>query len=74
MKELIQKAVNAGFLNIDIDASTLVDLDNPNLEEQQANNSLVTADMTRYIRDIELEGVTICIGAEIGEVGKHKSS
>jgi fructose/tagatose bisphosphate aldolase len=74
IKQLIEEAVNAGFLNIDIDASTLVDLEKPSLEEQQRDNCLVTADMTRFIRGIEPEGVTISVGGEIGEVGKRNST
>lgn len=71
---LIREAVDAGFLNIDIDASTIVDLDRPTLEEQQVENCRVTAEMTRYIREIEPAGVTISVGGEIGEVGKRNST
>jgi len=74
MKGLIREAVSAGFLNIDIDASTLVDLEKPSLNEQQEKNYLVTADMTEFIRSIEPEGVTISVGGEIGEVGKRNST
>jgi fructose/tagatose bisphosphate aldolase len=74
IRELIQEAVNAGFLNIDIDASTLVDLDKPSLEEQQAKNYQVTAEMTQFIRGIEPEGTTISVGGEIGEIGKGNST
>ncbi len=74
IRELIREAVNAGFLNIDIDASTLVDLEKPTLAEQQENNCIVTADMTKFIRDIEPEGITISIGGEIGEIGKGNST
>jgi fructose/tagatose bisphosphate aldolase len=74
IKELIRESVNAGFLNIDIDASTLVDLTRPGLEEQQAKNSEITAEMTRFIRGIEPEGVTISVGGEIGEIGKGNST
>ncbi len=74
IRGLIQEAVNAGFLNIDIDASTLVDLDKPSLEEQQAKNSQITADMTQFIRGIEPEGTAISIGGEIGEIGKGNST
>jgi fructose/tagatose bisphosphate aldolase len=74
IRELIQEAIDAGFLNIDIDASTLVDLDKESLEEQQAKNSEVTAEMTRFIRSIEPEGTTISIGGEIGEIGKGNST
>lgn len=74
MKELIRESVKAGFLNIDIDASTLVVLGKQTLAEQQAKNSQVTADMTRFIRSIEPEGITISVGGEIGEVGKRNST
>jgi fructose/tagatose bisphosphate aldolase len=74
IKQLIQEAVSAGFLNIDIDASTLVDLEKQSLTEQQKDNCLVTADITRFIRSIEPEGVAISIGGEIGEVGKRNST
>jgi fructose/tagatose bisphosphate aldolase len=74
IKALIQESVNAGFFNIDIDASTLVDLTRPGLEEQQAKNSEITAEMTRFMRSIEPEGVTISVGGEIGEIGKGNST
>ena len=74
IKELIRESIKAGFLNIDIDASTVVDLDKPNLIEQQAGNSRITAELTRFIRNIEPEGVTISIGGEIGEIGKGNST
>ncbi len=74
IRELIQESVGAGFLNIDIDASTLVDLDKPGLEEQQSMNTQVTAEMTGFIRSIEPEGTTVSIGGEIGEIGKGNST
>jgi len=74
VSELVREAVGAGFLNIDIDASTVVDLDKPTLEEQQSKNSQVTADMTKLIRSIEPEGVTVSVGGEIGEIGKGNST
>ena len=74
IKALIEEAVNAGFYNIDIDASTLVDIDKESLEEQQAINSRITAEMTKFIRSIEPEGVTVSIGGEIGEIGKGNST
>lgn len=74
IKELIRKTISAGFLNIDIDASTLVDLKKPTLAEQQEKNCQVTAEMTRFIRNIEPRGVTISIGGEIGEVGGRNST
>jgi fructose/tagatose bisphosphate aldolase len=74
IKELIRESVAAGFLNIDIDASTIVDLSKRTLDEQQEKNCLVTADMTKFIRSIEPKGVTISVGGEIGEVGKRNST
>ena len=74
IRELIREAVNAGFLNIDIDASTLVDLERKTLEQQQEENCRVTAELTRFIRSIEPEGVTVSVGGEIGEVGKQNST
>jgi len=74
MKELIREAVSAGFLNIDIDASTLVDLEKQNLSEQQEKNYLITATLTDFIRSIEPKGVTMSIAGEIGEVGKRNST
>ncbi len=38
MKQLALEAVAAGFYNIDIDTSTLVDMSSPTLEEQQRLN------------------------------------
>jgi fructose/tagatose bisphosphate aldolase len=74
IKKLVQDSVDAGFYNIDIDASTLVDISKNNLNEQQAKNSQVTAEMTRFIRSIEPKGVTISVGGEIGEIGKGNST
>ena len=74
IKELTREAVDAGFFNIDIDASTIVDLERPTLEEQQEKNCQVTADMTEFIHSIEPEGIPISIGGEIGEVGKRNST
>jgi fructose/tagatose bisphosphate aldolase len=69
-----RELVGAGFLNIDIDASTIVDLEKSNFEEQQKENCKVTADITKLIRGIEPEGITISVGGEIGEVGGQNST
>ncbi len=74
IKKLVKDAVEAGFYNIDIDASTLVDIDKPTLEEQQDMNSAITAEMTKFIRGIEPKGVTVSVGGEIGEIGKGNST
>jgi fructose/tagatose bisphosphate aldolase len=67
-------AVDAGYRNIDIDASTLVDLSKPNEDEQQRVNYARTAELVELIRSLEDDGVTISIGGEIGEVGKSNST
>jgi fructose/tagatose bisphosphate aldolase len=74
VKGLVREAIADGFLNIDIDASTLVDLEKQSLGGQQEKNCLVTADITDLIRNIEPRGITISIGGEIGEVGKKNST
>jgi fructose/tagatose bisphosphate aldolase len=71
--ELTEESINAGFYNIDIDTSTLVDLGPPTVDEQQRNNYEVCANMTRFIRDREPKGVTISVGGEIGEIGEKNS-
>ncbi|HLG21469.1 MAG TPA: class II fructose-bisphosphate aldolase [Candidatus Manganitrophaceae bacterium] len=74
IRKLIKEAVDAGFLNIDIDSSTLVDLDRPNVVEQQRDNFEIAAELTGYIRSLEPAGVTISVGGEIGEVGGKNST
>jgi len=74
IRDLIGEAVAAGFYNIDIDSSTLVDLSKPTLEEQQRLNYEVCADFTQFIRGLEPKGVTVSIGGEIGEVGLKNST
>ncbi|PYO76283.1 MAG: aldolase [Gemmatimonadetes bacterium] len=59
VKQLAREAIAAGFYNIDVDTSTLVDLSKPTLKEQQRTNP---------------EGVNISIGGEIGEVGTQNST
>jgi fructose-bisphosphate aldolase class II len=74
VKKLIAEEVGAGFYNIDVDTSTLVDLSRPTLSEQQRINYERAADITRFIRGLEPEGVTVSVGAEIGEVGMKNST
>ena len=74
LKKLIQKGIEAGFYNIDIDTSTLVDLSKPTVVEQQRANFEVGVELTKYIRALEPEGITISVGGEIGEVGKENSN
>jgi len=74
IEALIEEAIPAGFFQIDIDTSTLVDLSQPTLSEQQAVNSELSARFTKFIRAREPEEMPISVGGEIGEVGKHNST
>jgi fructose-bisphosphate aldolase class II len=74
VKELAREAVAAGFLNIDIDTSTLVDLKFPTLDAQQRLNYEVGVDITRFVRALEPSGTVISLGGEIGEVGTENST
>jgi fructose/tagatose bisphosphate aldolase len=74
VKQLALEAISAGFYNIDVDTSTLVDISKPSLDDQQRVNYEQAVDITAYIREIEPDGVTISVGGEIGEVGGHNSN
>jgi len=74
VKNLIWEAIEAGFYNIDIDTSTLVDLSQPTVKDQQRTNFTLAAELTTMIRDLEPEGMTISVGGEIGEVGGKNST
>jgi fructose/tagatose bisphosphate aldolase len=73
LRGLIREEIAAGFYNVDIDTSTLVDLDKPTLAEQQAVNCALAAELTAFIRRHEPPGVTVSVGGEIGEVGGKNS-
>ena len=74
VKKLIAEEVGAGFYNVDVDTSTLVDLAQATLPEQQRANYERAAEITAFIRGLEPDGVTVSIGAEIGEVGMKNST
>ncbi len=74
VRDLIREAIQAGFYNIDIDTSTLVDLSRPNIKDQQRTNFTLAAELTALIRDLEPEGITVSVGGEIGEVGGKNST
>jgi fructose-bisphosphate aldolase, class II len=73
LRTLIDEELHAGFYNIDVDTSTLVDLSKPNLDEQQRDNYERAAQFTQFIREREPAAVTVSVGAEIGEVGGKNS-
>lgn len=74
VKQLATEAVHAGFYNIDVDTSTLVDLSYQSLDEQQRLNYETAVDIARFVRGLQPPGVTISIGGEIGEVGTQNST
>jgi len=74
LKQLIQETVAAGFYNIDIDSSTLVNLKEKDVSLQQKENYWACAALTKYIRAIEPPQITVSIGGEIGEVGSKNST
>ena len=66
LKNLIVHAIEAGFYNIDIDSSTLVDLSKPTIRKQQEANYEVCAGLTNFIRKIQPRGIEVSVGGEIG--------
>lgn len=74
VKGLIKEAVDAEFYNIDIDSSTLVDLEKQSIKEQQRPNFEKTAELAQTIREIQPAGIDVSIGGEIGEIGGKNSS
>jgi fructose/tagatose bisphosphate aldolase len=74
VKALAKEAIAAGFYNIDIDTSTLVDLSKATLDEQQRPNYEVGIDILKTVRDLEPQGVTVSVGGEIGEVGTENTT
>ncbi len=74
IEALIEEAIPAGFFQIDIDTSTLVDLSKPTLAEQQKQNFELAARFTKFIRSREPKEMPISVGGEIGEVGKENST
>ncbi|TFH32954.1 MAG: aldolase, partial [Anaerolineales bacterium] len=59
LKDLIKESIVAGFFNIDIDASTLVDLIKETIAEQQNINFTLSAELSAFVRMAEPENVTI---------------
>lgn len=74
IKDLVKQAVSAGFYNIDIDMSTLVDLDAGSVEGEQAPNIKHTIDFAKLVRAIQPSGVEISLGGEIGHIGGKNST
>ncbi|GAB5046308.1 class II fructose-bisphosphate aldolase [Thermodesulfovibrio sp. TK110] len=74
VKDLIKESIDAGFFNIDIDASTMVDYSKKSLQEQQKENFTLTAMLTDYIRQLQPDGIIISVGGEIGHIGGKNST
>jgi fructose/tagatose bisphosphate aldolase len=74
VKMLAKEGLAAGFYNIDLDTSTLVDLSHATLEAQQRLNYEVGVELAAYVRGLEPAGVTVSLGGEIGEVGTENST
>ena len=74
IRRACRMALEAGYRNIDIDSSTLVDLSRPRVDEQQRENYTRAAELTALIRTLETDGVTVSVGGEIGEVGHQNST
>jgi len=74
IKGLIKEAISSGFYNIDIDMSTLVDLDQSDIGRQQEPNIKYSLELDKFIRANEVMGITISIGGEIGHIGGKNST
>jgi fructose/tagatose bisphosphate aldolase len=74
IKQFIKDSINAGFYNIDIDCSTLVDYSKKDVYDQQQPNFKYSAELANYIRSIEPKGITISLGGEIGHIGGKNST
>jgi len=74
VKGLIAEAIEAEFYNIDIDSSTLVDLEKPTVKEQQRPNFESTAELAEHVRQLQPAGVDVSVGGEIGEIGTKNSN
>ncbi len=74
LKILTKEAIEAGFYNIDLDMSTMVDYAKSSIGKQQESNYRLSAELTNFIRDCQPKGVTISLGGEIGHIGGKNST
>ncbi len=74
VKLLAKEGLAAGFYNIDLDTSTLVDLSHASLLEQQRLNYEVGTALAAFVREEEPAGIVSSLGGEIGEVGTENST
>ena len=71
--DLTREALSEGYYNFDFDASTLVDVKEPELARQEALNARLTARLTAHARSMEPQGITVSVGGEIDEI-PHNST
>ncbi len=74
IKALIGEALSAGMYNVDIDMSTLVNLDAPTEVDQQVANIKHTLELTEFVRRLEPAGMIVSLGCEIGHIGGRNST
>jgi fructose/tagatose bisphosphate aldolase len=75
LNKLVKESVDVGIYNVDIDASALIDLSKSDPAQQQQYNYEISADLTKFLRNIQPPGIEISIGAEIGELsGRNTTS
>jgi fructose/tagatose bisphosphate aldolase len=74
LRKATVNALSVGYGNIDIDSSTLVDLSQPTLDDEQKVNYTRAAELSAVIREHQEDGLVVSIGGEIGEVGKQNST
>ncbi|MBI4063169.1 MAG: class II fructose-bisphosphate aldolase [Elusimicrobia bacterium] len=73
IKRLIDESLDWDYGQIDIDASTIVDLARTGVLDQQKDNASITAELAGYARRHPCGG-DVSLGGEIGEVGKTNST
>ena len=74
LRNLIRESLHAGFYNVELDTSTLVDLSKPTLAEQQRRNYELCATLTDYVHSLQPQKMIVSVGGEIGELGTQNSN
>ncbi len=74
IEELITRALANDFYNIDIDASTLVDLSKNSVIEQQRDNIVATDRFAQVVRAHEPSNISVSVGGEVGEIGQSNTT
>ncbi|HEY3290156.1 MAG TPA: class II fructose-bisphosphate aldolase [Anaerolineae bacterium] len=73
LRRLIIESIHAGFYNIEIDTSTLTDMNRTRPEDQQSPNVELCALLADYVRAHQPPNTVISIGGEIGELS-HRNN